>query len=269
MQTTNYSLINPSTWKLGSVVTTPKGLKKIEIQTEQGTKPIFQFWKAGDPKLRAPYGVSEPYGSNNAEGGAPAPPPPPPVNGKAAPGAALRGMPLDLTFPAHLAFAQAVDMAVTSLIYNNQGRILGIEKPDEQTPLGVLRRQFTSFCKPSTKPAYAATTRTKVNIGASELGTRVTRIVGGRQVPGTVADITKGCNVIPIIELSSIWLAANGGMGISGQILQVLITDAGSMAPMAFEGLDMLVDESSAPPHVSRVDEEEDDLSSSQPMDLV
>jgi hypothetical protein len=257
LPTSNYTSMNPSQWKLGNIITTPKGLKKIEILTENGTKPIFQFWKAGDPHLRAPYGISEPYGSNGVDGATPAPPPPSATPGKAAPAACLRGMPLDLTCAAHRQFAQAVDAALTNLIFNDQARILGINQPDEKTPLGVLRRQFTSFCKVSKKPEYADTTRTKVNISNSEMGTRVSKLVAGKIEPATSADITRGCNTIPIIEIRDIWLAANGGMGVSGTIVQVLITSAGSAAPLAFEGLDMLVEEPT-----------QSEISSSQPMEL-
>ena len=68
MQASTYNAINPSAWKLGNVFTTPKGLKKIDVQTEDGTKPVFQLWKAGDAYLRAPYGISEPFNAGGESG---------------------------------------------------------------------------------------------------------------------------------------------------------------------------------------------------------
>ena len=230
MQAQTYNAISPNCWKLGNVFTTPKGLKKIEILTEDGTKPLFQLWKAGDPYLRTPYGISEPFSTGND---APATTAGYPV--------LVKAMPLELKHPEHLAFSQAFDTAVLNIIQGNQRRIFGdFGGDDEPLPVSMLRRQYCGLVKASKKPEYPATARIKVNVGNTDQMTSFLRFENGRVVGSDPATLQRNCTVIPIVEFQGIWLSSTGGFGVTLQATQVLIMSQGTTQNIGFAGLEYI-----------------------------
>lgn len=229
MQAITYNATNPSCWKLANnIITTPKGLKKLEIQNEDGTKPMFQLWKAGDPYLRAPYGISEPF--NNVNDG--------PAAANAGP-VSVKTMPLELKNPETLAFGQQFDNAVLSLIQANQRRIFGdFGDNDEPLPISMLRRQYCGLVKLSKKPEYPATARIKVNVGSSDMATSFLRYENNRVVGADSSILMKNCTVIPILEFQGIWLSSTGGFGVTVQATQVLVMSQGTVQNIGFSGLE-------------------------------
>jgi hypothetical protein len=239
MATQTYETTNPSSWKLGNTSTTPKGLKKVEIFNEFGQKPVFQLWRPTDPYLRVPYGISEPFNSGGdapgAFGGSSGAP-----QGQAV---SVKTMPIELKHPAHLSFTQSIDNALLSLIHSNQVRLLELQPDDEPLPISIIRRQFCGLTKFAKRPdLYPPTARVKVNVGSSELATQFSRREGQRTVPIGSDAIVRNCTVIPIIEVSGLWLSSTGGYGITAQALQVLVMTSGTTNLPSFTGLDFIDD---------------------------
>jgi hypothetical protein len=221
-----YDAINPTLWKLGNLTITPKGLKKVEILAEDGvSKPVIQLWKPNDPYLRAPYGISEPL---NSDGG-------PTFQGAPS---MVKTMPLELKYPPLLAFSQQIDSAILSLIHANQARLLDLHESDEPLPISMLRRQFCGMTKLSKKPEYPPTARIKVNVGQGDYGTRFLTRNGDMLVPTKSDNIVRNCTVIPIVEVSNIWLNSTGGYGATIQATQVLLMTTSSVTTHAFSGLE-------------------------------
>lgn len=236
MQAATYNAIPLNAWKLGNITTTPKGLKKIEIQAEDGSKPIFQLWKAGDPYLRAPYGISEPF---NGGGGSF----PEQNNGTNAP-VSVKAMPLELKHPEHLAFAQQFDNCVLNMLCSNQRRVFGdFGDSDEMLPVSMLRRQYCGLVKLSKKPEYPATARIKVNVGNSDMSTSFLRFENQRVVGSDFNALVRNCSVIPILEVQGIWLSSTGGFGVTVQATQVLVMTQGLSQNVGFAGLEFIMNE--------------------------
>lgn len=235
-----YDTVSPTTWKFGNIQTTAKGLRKVEIFQEDGiSKPIFQLWKPSDPYLRVPYGISEPYNSSgqpdqSALGKSPM--------SSSVPQSSIKTMPIELK-QSHLDFAQAVDGAILKLITTHQAKILDMAPDDELLPLAMLRRQYCGFVKLSKKPEYAPTARVKVNVGTSELATRWARKEGrGTIVSCPSTSVCRGCTVIPILEISGLWLSSTGGFGVTVQATSVLIMSSGPPPVPLFSGLEYAMD---------------------------
>lgn len=229
MQASTYNAINPSAWKLGNVFTTPKGLKKIDVQTEDGTKPVFQLWKAGDAYLRAPYGISEPFNAGGESGN--------PSSGMPV---TVKAMPLELKHQDHFNFCQLLDNAVLQLIFNSQRRLFDLAAEDELIPLSMLRRQFCGIVKLSKKPEYPATARIKVNVGKAESATSFLKFEQRQTHNCSCEDVLRGCTVIPIVEFQGIWMSSTGGFGVTLQATQVLIMTQGSAQSVGFAGLEFI-----------------------------
>jgi len=236
MSTPTYETVNPGLWKFGNITTTPKGLKKVEIFNEFGQKPIFQLWRPSDPYLRVPYGISEPF-NGDAPGAASTPMPGQTVN--------VKGMPLELKHPAHLAFAQAVDNALLALIHGDQVRLLDLHPGDDPMPLSMIRRQFCGLTKFAKRPElYPPTARVKVNVsGSGDMATQFSRLENQRLVPVTAEAVLRNCTVIPIVEIGGLWLSSTGGYGVTAQASQVLVMTSGSSGAPSFSGLDFIVDD--------------------------
>jgi hypothetical protein len=234
--TPTYATIDPSQWRLGNIVTTPKGLKKVDVYCADGvTKPSFQLWKPEDPYPRAPYGISEPF-NNDGPGAATAPASSTPVS--------VKGMPLELKHASHLEFATKVDNALLGLVHQNQVRLLDLRADDEPLPLSMIRRQFCGFYKPSKKPEYAGTARIKVNVGSTALATQfLKRDAASRGLVTTMPDsLVRNSTVIPILEINGLWLSSTGGIGVTVQATQVLIMSSGVSSVPTFSGLEFAMD---------------------------
>ena len=232
--TQTYAATDPTTWRLGNVVMTPKGLKKVEIFCADGiTKPTFQFWKPEDPYLRAPYGISEPFNDGPAA-----------ASSSSATPVSVKGMPLELKHPAHLNFAVQVDNSLLALIHQNQKRVLDLQDGDEPLPVSMIRRQFCGMHKPSKKPEYAGTARVKVNVGSTSLATQFLKREGtGRNlVPTQPESLVRNSTVIPILEINGLWLSSTGGLGVTVQATQVLIMSNGVATVPTFSGLEFAMD---------------------------
>lgn len=235
--TPTYVAVNPASWKLGNVSTSPKGLKKVEILTADGGKPVFQLWKPSDPFLRAPYGISEPFCDGV---------PPTSSNGVGTPqtntNVSVKTMPLELKHGPHLEFAQHIDTVLLGLIHANQIKLLDLHPDDEMLPISMLRRQFCGFVKPSKKPEYPATARVKVNVGSSELATHFSKLQSNKQlIPCASDNMMRNCTVIPIIEVGSLWLNSTGGYGVTAQASQILIMSSGAVNTPSFSGLEFAI----------------------------
>ena len=232
MQAATYNAIPLNAWKLGNISTTPKGLKKIEVLAEDGSKPVFQLWKAGDAYLRAPYGISEPFNSNGA------------VPDSAAGPVSVKAMPLELKSIEHLAFAQQFDNCVLSLLCANQKRVFGdFGDADEPLPVSMLRRQYCGLVKLSKKPEYPATARIKVNVGNSDMATTFLRFENQRVIASDFNALVRNCSVIPILEFQGIWLSSTGGFGVTVQATQVLVMTQGLSQNVGFAGLEFIMNE--------------------------
>ena len=167
----------------------------------------FQIGTKEDP-LRAPFGVSEPVGGGYSE-----------------------RKTMDLEVDGELAGQlKAIDAAVVAEAIKRPNDFFG--KKLEEAAIRSMHQPLVTANK-----EFTPTVRTKVKVGAK--APTVVRVVSGENKfrRGSVEDVNKGCRVMAIVNLSSVWFASKM-FGVSLSVDQLVVWPSRETGIAAFTRLE-------------------------------
>lgn len=189
---------DPSTWTFNPRVT-PKSTM-IYINDANNKKIRVQL-----PKMRVPFGVQEPKSDGTQEA------------------TSRPNMELDVSDPELVAWGEKIDEAVTSYLHANSKEYF--KKSQSKEVIGELYRHMI----PKSDNDYNPLMRTKITRGTVNYATKVFVVVnpGSETTPllhreGTVEDISRNDWVIPIVDITGIWVA-NKSAGLSVGLAYVMV----------------------------------------------
>lgn len=154
------------------------------------TRPRYQLASKEDPRLRAPYGISEPFDEKQKD-------------------TERKSLDLSIEFEGLLVALKAQDEHNIKVAYENCEKWFG-----KKLPIEHLTFMYKPIVTPDkTGKGYKPTFRTKVNLTR---GTdNMTKFFVIEEVDGKVkyvekdsSVVTKGCRVVPVVEIGSLWFSS-------------------------------------------------------------
>ena len=195
------------------------------------TRPAYQMVIRDDPKLKSPYGISEPMDAEKKD-----------TDRKS----------LDLTIESESLqrVLEALDEHNIDMVFQNQRKCLELKMDTKTQQVKEMTREQVAFMyKPlvshdKTGKGYKPTFRTKINLNKSHPAH--TRIYTAETGPDgktkyTEVDesvVTKGCLVLPIVEISSLWINKTQ-FGMTLELTEMIVYPTARTAfPFFFDGDD-------------------------------
>jgi hypothetical protein len=162
----------------------------INKSLDDQTKPRYQLASKDDPRLRAPYGISEPFDEKQKD-------------------SERKSLDLSIEFEGLLTGLKALDEHNVNVAFANCEKWFGKKLPIEH--LRFMYKPLVTLDK--TGKGYKPTFRTKVNLtrGTDNMTKFfVIEEANGKvkYVPKDSNVVTKGCRVVPVVEMASLWFSS-------------------------------------------------------------
>lgn len=218
--TKTFKDISPSALYYNKEVTTNKQTqaRNVYVSTQQGStdpahKLVFQMAVFDTDMLRAPYGVSEPYGGGNQQSDS-----------------NRRELGLSIDSDALLDFMGRLDQANKQAAVDNAPEWW--KKPLSTAEVEAF---YSPLIKPSTNPErYRPTAKTKLILDGPN-ATSIWSVVQDKPAdahgpaaileykPATIQDVTPGCKVMAIVQTSGLWFMGKTSFGMSLVVTHLLV----------------------------------------------
>lgn len=206
MATPYYADVDITQWTYQEPTRNTNGGTSVYMtDSRTGRNPKVQF-----PKCRVPFGLQDGKGENGETKQT-----------------TRKNLELDVSDPTLRAWAQTLDAKNAQFVVDNSQQMF--KKDMKLATVEALQRPLAP---PSSKPQYNPLMRLKVNTaGRAPTRVMVVEEEGTSDAPlqwrtGTFADLTPGCHVVPIVEVSGLWFVSKGfGMTLAATDLLVYPTE--------------------------------------------
>lgn len=189
----------------------------INRTKDDQSRAKYQLASKDDVRLRSPYGISEPLDEQKKD-------------------TERKSLDLTIESDALLKALQALDDHNVNLAYENREKWFG-NADLEKAQIKFMYRPLVTRDK--TKQGYKPTVRTKVNLNMkTPNGTRFFVIEEKegkiKYLPKDHTIITKGCRVVPIVEVASLWFQ-DKSFGMTLESTELLVFPNGTREEFPFQ----------------------------------